>query len=150
MSLFDSLFHPEGKCFKILKVAFDHSSRFLLCHRIAMAQQNWVKNPAEEAEEHHHRSGDIKVEQQVWIVVDKVKRAGDKRGDDGGRHHHHDGGGELGGVAEDRGRTPHSIQQSDGQEDVLEKVNVGSKDLYNRCCQLNCSSQALMSDYEVL
>ena len=115
-----------------------------------MAQQNWVENPAKEADEHHHRSGHIKVEQQEWIVVDKVKRAGDKRGDDGGPHHHHDGGGELGGVAEDRGRTPHSIQQGEGQEDVLEEVNVGSKDLYNRFCQLNCSSHALMSDYEVL
>ena len=93
-----------------------------------MAQQNWVENPAEEAEEHHHRSGDIKVEQQEWIVVDKVKRAGDKRGDDGGPHHHHDGGGELGGVAEDRGRTPHSSQQGEGQEYVFEEVNVGSKD----------------------
>ena len=64
--------------------------------------------------------------------MDKVKRAGHKRRDDGGPHHHHDGGGELGGVAEDRGRTPHSIQQGEGQECVFEEVNVGSKDLYNR------------------
>ena len=82
--------------------------------------------------------------------MNEVKRAGDKRGDDGGPHHHHDGGGELGGVAEDRGRTPHSIQQREGQEGVLENINVGSQDLYNRSYQLNCSSNALMSDYEVL
>ena len=126
MSLLDSFFHPEGKRFQILKVAFNHPSGFLLRCSIAMAQQNWVQNPAAEAEEHNHRSRDIKVEQQEWIVVDKVKRAGHKRGDDGGPHHHHDGGGELGGVAEDRGRTPHSCQQGDGQEDVLIEVNIGS------------------------
>ena len=85
MSLFDSFFHPEGKRFQVLEVAFNHLSGFLLSCSIAMAQQNWVENPAEEAEEHHHRSGDIKVEQQEWIVVDKVKRAGHKRGDDGGQ-----------------------------------------------------------------
>ena len=126
MNLFDPFFHSEGKHFQVLKVAFNHHSRFLLCCHIAIVQKNWVENPEEEAEEHHNRSGDIKVEQQEWIVVDKVKRAGDKRGDDGGPHHHHDGGGELGGVAEDRGRTPHSHQQGEGQEDVLEEVNVGS------------------------
>ena len=82
---------------------------------MVMTQKNRIQSPAEEAENHHHRSRDIKVEQQEWIVVDKVKRAGHKRGDDGGPHHHHDGGGELGGVAEDRGWTPHSIQECEGQ-----------------------------------
>ena len=107
-----------------------------------MTQQNnstfRKKNPAEEAEEHRYRSGDIKVEQQEWIVVDKVKRAGHKRGDDGGPHHHHDGGGELGGVAEDRGRTPHSSQQGEGQEYVLKEVNVGSQDLQKRSNEIKC------------
>ena len=82
--------------------------------------------------------------------MDKVKRAGDKRGDDGGHHHHHDGGGELGGVAEDRGRTPHSSQQGEGQEGVLEEVNVRSQNLNNRSYEPGCLAQNFVSDYEIL
>ena len=79
-----------------------------------------------------------------------MKGAGDKRVDDGGHHHHHDGGGEQGGVAEDRGRTPHSIQQGEGQEGVLEEVNVGSQDLQNRSYELKCLAHYFVSDNEIL